>query len=57
MRMKVTDQNSLIEFGMLNKCISSTKNRGEITDDDAETLTFFLELVKESLIARGMANS
>ena len=55
--MKVTDQNSLIEFGMLNKCISSTKNRGEITDDDAETLTFFLELVKESLIARGMANS
>lgn len=55
--MRFTEQNSIYEFGKLNQCIQATKRNGEITADDAETLTFFLELVKEALVARSMANA
>jgi len=57
MKMRFTDKNSILEFGMIDECIRSTNNRGEITDDDAETLTFFLQLVKEALLTHGRVNS
>ena len=55
--MRFTDKNSTYEFGKLNSCIQSTQKYGDISADDAESLTFFLELVKEALVSRGMANS
>lgn len=55
--MKFTQQNSTSEFGMLNQCIKSTMNRGEISSDEAETLSFFLELIQETLVSNSMVNS
>ena len=55
--MKFTNQNSGNEFGMLDECIKATMNRGEISVDDAESLTFFLEIVKEALCNRAIINS
>ena len=55
--MKFTDKNSMFEFSKLNKCIESTKKHGEITADDAETLSFFLDIVKDSLMMNTMSNS
>lgn len=55
--MIFTNQNSGSEFGLLNKCIMTTANHGEISDDDAESLAFFLELIKDALMKRSIANS
>lgn len=55
--MRFTDKNSNLEFGKLNHCIEATKRFGEISPDDAESLTFFLELVKETLISGSLANA
>ena len=44
-----TMENSNFEFYKLNQCIETSRNFGEISVDDAETLVFFLELVRESL--------
>lgn len=55
--MKFTNQNSGSEFGKLNQCIEATMSNGEISVDDAESLTFFLELVKEALFNRALINS
>ncbi|MBT3582625.1 hypothetical protein HN924_02240 [Candidatus Woesearchaeota archaeon] len=40
------------EFGLLEQCVNTTADNREISEDDRESLTFFLELVKEALIAR-----
>ena len=55
--MRITENESAFEFSKLNQCIESTKNHGEISEDDAETLTFFLELVKEMIVEKVMINS
>lgn len=55
--MRFTEKNSIYEFGKLNHCIQATRKYGEITEDDAESLAFFLELVKEALVSRSMANA
>ncbi len=55
--MPFSKQNSSNEFTKLNYCIDTTQKHGEISDDDAETLTFFLELVKEALVTRTITNS
>lgn len=55
--MAFSNSNSNNEFTKLNHCIDTTQKHGEISDDDAETLTFFLELVKEALVSRTMTNS
>ena len=55
--MRFTEENSGNEFGQLSQCIKSTMNRGEISADDAETLSFFLDIVKETLVSQNMANS
>jgi hypothetical protein len=57
MKMKFTNQNSGSEFGLLTQCIKTTANHGEISSDDAESLTFFLELVKEALVNRAIVNA
>ena len=49
-------ENSNIEFNKLNQCIESSKNIGVISVDDAETLVFFLELVRETLTTRRFTN-
>ena len=50
-------ENSNVEFNKLNHCIESSKNFGVISVDDAETLVFFLELVKETLTTRRFTNA
>ena len=55
--MRFTDKNTGLEFGLLNRCIEATVNNGDITPDDGESLTFFLELVKEALVSRAKMNS
>jgi hypothetical protein len=55
--MRFTEENSINEFGKLNDCILTTQRYGDITTDDAESLTFFLELVKEALLARSIMNA
>ncbi|MCK4613514.1 MAG: hypothetical protein KAU14_01825 [Thermoplasmata archaeon] len=55
--MKFTEQNSVYEFSKLMQCIETTKRHGEISLDDAETLTFFLELVKKALTSRSISNA
>ena len=55
--MRFTNQNSGTEFSQLTQCIQATASHGEITTDDAESLTFFLELIQEALVSRNMANS
>ena len=55
--MRFTEQDSAFDLSKLNQCIESTKNHGEISEDDAETLTFFLELVKEMIVEKVMINS
>ena len=55
--MKFTDKNSGIEFGKLTHCIQATVNHGDLSEDDAESLTFFLELVQEALLNRALVNS
>jgi len=50
--MRFSHQNTGYEFNALNKCIATSQMIGEISVDDAETLTFFLELVKEALMTR-----
>jgi len=55
--MRFTDKNSSTEFVMLNNCIEATVSRGELSQDDGESLTFFLELVKEALTSRSLINS
>ena len=55
--MRFSQHNSRLEFTTLNKCIETSQKIGEISIDDAETLTFFLELVKEALTSRGLANA
>lgn len=44
-----SNKNSHFEFSKLNQCIETSREFGEISVDDAETLVFFLELVRESL--------
>ncbi len=55
--MRFTNQNTGSEFGLLTQCIQTTANHGEISTDDAESLTFFLELVKEALVNRAIVNA
>lgn len=55
--MEFTQQNSFHEFNKLNECIEFTKENRKISEDEAETLTFFLEIVKEALMARVTGNS
>ena len=55
--MRFTEKNSSHEFGILNHCIQATQRQGVISADDAESLSFFLELVQEALMSRSMANS
>ncbi len=55
--MRFTQQNSFHEFNRLNECIEFTKENQKISEDEAETLAFFLDLVKEALITRATANS
>ena len=55
--MRFTEKNSTPEFVMLNDCIEATVNRGELSQDDGESLTFFLELVREALTNRSRINS
>jgi hypothetical protein len=50
-------ENSNMEFKKLNKCIETSMKIGEISVDDAETLVFFLELVKETLTTRRYSNA
>ena len=50
-------ENSNVEFNKLNQCIESSKNIGVISVDDAETLVFFLELVRETLTTRRFTNA
>ena len=55
--MIFTEQNSLTEFDKLNHCIQVSQHTGKITDDDAETLAFFLELIQEALTSRRFTNA
>ncbi len=55
--MIFSKENSISEFNKLNHCIDASKRFGEISVDDAETLIFFLEIVKEALIARRVINA
>ena len=55
--MRFSQHNSRFEFSTLNKCIETSQKIGESSVDDAETLTFFLEIVKEALTSRGLANA
>lgn len=55
--MKFTDKNTGIEFGKLDHCIQATVSHGELSEDDGESLAFFLELVKEALLSRALINS
>ena len=55
--MRFTEENSMNEFGKLTECIRTTQRHGVISTDDAETLTFFLDLVKEALMARSQQNA
>ena len=41
------------EFGLLEQCVNTTADHREISEDDRESLTFFLELVREALVAKG----
>jgi len=50
-------ENSNMEFTKLNQCIETSMKIGEISVDDAETLVFFLELVKETLTTRRYTNA
>ena len=50
-------ENSNFEFSKLNQCVEASRKFGEISVDDAETLTFFLELVKETLTAGRYLNA
>jgi len=55
--MAISKDDSTSEFSKLNHCIETSKRFGEISIDDAETLTFFLELVKEALVVRRLVNA
>ncbi len=50
-------ENSNVEFNKLNQCIETSKNFGVLSVDDAETLVFFLELVRETLTTRRFTNA
>lgn len=55
--MRFSQHNSRFEFNTLSKCIETSQRIGEISVDDAETLSFFLDLVKEALTSRGLINA
>ena len=55
--MRFTESNSINEFGKLNHCILSSREHGDISADDADTLKFFLDLVKETLVTRTIGNA
>ena len=49
--------NSHFEFSRLNHCIEISRKIGEISVDDAETLVFFIELVREALTSKRSSNA
>ena len=55
--MSFSITNSNFEFSKLNHCIEISRNLGKISVDDAETLVFFLELVREALTNKRYANA
>ena len=55
--MSFSITNTRFEFSRLNMCIDISRKVGEISVDDAETLVFFLELVKEALTNERYANA
>ena len=52
-----TKENSNFEFSKLNQCIETSRKFGELSVDDAETLVFFLELVRETLTTQRYQNA
>ena len=49
--------NTHFEFSRLNHCIEISRKIGEISFDDAETLVFFLLLVREALTSKRSSNA
>ena len=55
--MSFSITNTQFEFSRLNHCIEISRKIGEISVDDAETLVFFLELVREALTNKRCPNA